>query len=83
MWLYIEFPIGKVLDPVGYAKIMDINIKNHIRLYPIQKDIRATIVPIEKTLYPQIMSTIGQSLIPGKCSGSRYKKLKGEKGKGL
>ncbi|PSK90785.1 hypothetical protein [Taibaiella chishuiensis] len=79
----IEFPIDRFIDPVGYAKLRDHDIKNFVRLYPIKPDLQATVIPWEKTIYPELIEHNKSKLKIREMQQQAAKKTRRRKGKGI
>lgn len=54
-WIMIEIPNPIYLDPVGYARECNWDLTETLKVYPIQSDLKARILPWEETTIPDII----------------------------
>lgn len=52
-WILIEIPLPCFLDPYGFAQKNGWNVEETLKMYPIQHDLKARIVPWEETSIPR------------------------------
>ncbi|WP_300601993.1 hypothetical protein [Niabella sp.] len=54
-WIVIEIPQPVFLDPYGFAVKNGWDIKETLKVYPIQENLKARIVPWEETTIPRLI----------------------------
>lgn len=54
-WILVVIPHPMILDPYGFARESGLPIDQFLKLYPIQNNLQAEIIPWEKTNIPKIV----------------------------